>query len=69
MQKGILVGIIIVLVGVLGFFVGANYANAPDTPDSGIGNGGVACTLEAKICPDGSAVGRIGPNCEFAPCP
>jgi hypothetical protein len=29
----------------------------------------VACTLDAKICPDGSAVGRIGPNCEFAACP
>jgi len=29
----------------------------------------VACTQEAKLCPDGSSVGRIGPNCEFAPCP
>ena len=29
----------------------------------------VACTQEAKICPDGSAVGRTGPNCEFAECP
>jgi putative hemolysin len=29
----------------------------------------VACTLEAKICPDGTAVGRVGPNCEFAQCP
>ncbi len=28
-----------------------------------------ACTMEAKICPDGSAVGRSGPKCEFAPCP
>jgi len=28
-----------------------------------------ACTAEAKICPDGSAVGRVGPNCEFAACP
>lgn len=28
-----------------------------------------ACTLEAKICPDGSSVGRSGPNCEFAACP
>ncbi len=28
-----------------------------------------ACTLDAMICPDGSAVGRTGPNCEFAPCP
>lgn len=28
-----------------------------------------ACTLEAKLCPDGSAVGRSGPECAFAPCP
>jgi len=28
-----------------------------------------ACTEEAKICPDGSAVGRQGPGCEFAECP
>ncbi len=27
-----------------------------------------ACTEEAKVCPDGSAVGRTGPNCEFTPC-
>ena len=27
------------------------------------------CTAEAKICPDGSAVGRSGPNCEFEECP
>ena len=31
--------------------------------------GQVACTMEAKICPDGSSVGRTGPNCEFAACP
>ena len=29
----------------------------------------VACTQEAKACPDGSYVGRSGPNCEFAVCP
>lgn len=29
----------------------------------------VACTLDAKVCPDGSAVGRTGPDCAFAPCP
>lgn len=28
----------------------------------------VACTLEAKICPDGSSVGRTGPKCEFSKC-
>jgi len=25
--------------------------------------------MEAKICPDGSAVGRVPPTCAFAPCP
>ncbi len=25
--------------------------------------------MDAKICPDGTAVGRVGPSCEFAPCP
>lgn len=29
----------------------------------------VGCTMEAKICLDGSAVGRTGPQCTFAPCP
>ncbi len=38
-------------------------ASAP--PDGG----DVVCTMDAKICPDGSAVGRTAPNCEFAPCP
>ncbi|HOZ36897.1 MAG TPA: DUF333 domain-containing protein [bacterium] len=28
-----------------------------------------ACTGEALVCPDGSSVGRTGPNCEFTPCP
>ncbi|MEK7186630.1 MAG: hypothetical protein AAB675_04715 [Patescibacteria group bacterium] len=32
-------------------------------------NNPVACTEEAKICPDGSSVGRTGPKCEFTPCP
>jgi len=27
------------------------------------------CTMDAKMCPDGSYVGRVGPNCEFALCP
>lgn len=29
----------------------------------------VFCTLDAKLCPDGSYVGRVGPNCEFTACP
>lgn len=42
--------------------LGDNEANIPPAGQKG-------CTLEAKICPDGSTVGRVGPNCEFAPCP
>lgn len=29
----------------------------------------VYCTQDAMQCPDGSYVGRTGPQCEFAPCP
>lgn len=36
---------------------------------TGTGGNIKACTKEAKLCPDGSAVGRTGPDCEFAPCP
>ena len=27
-----------------------------------------ACPQDAKLCPNGSYVGRVGPNCEFADC-
>ncbi len=40
-----------------------------DTPLQQTGNNEGVCTLEAKICPDGSNVGRIPPSCEFAMCP
>ncbi len=29
----------------------------------------IVCTMEAKLCPDGSYVSRHAPNCEFASCP
>ena len=31
--------------------------------------GNAPCAEDAKLCPDGTAVGRTGPNCEFAKCP
>jgi hypothetical protein len=34
-----------------------------------VDEGKTVCTMEALICPDGSSVGRTGPNCEFAHCP
>jgi hypothetical protein len=41
-----------------GYYLGTQNKNEPK-----------ACTMEAKLCPNGSSVGRSGPNCEFAPCP
>jgi len=38
------------------------------TPSQDKGND-VVCTQEVKLCPDGNAVARVFPNCEFAPCP
>jgi hypothetical protein len=40
-----------------------------NNPSAGGIPSGVACTMEAKLCPDGSYVGRSGPRCEFAACP
>lgn len=38
-------------------------------PDTSTSTQPVACTMDAKQCPDGSFVGRVAPNCEFAACP
>jgi len=57
--------VLCVIVGAIvgGVFVYNNYYKANINKE-----GGVACTQEAKLCPDGSYVGRTGPNCEFAEC-
>ena len=39
-----------------------NYKN-PDEKEP------IACTMDAKLCPDGSYVSRHGPDCEFDACP
>jgi hypothetical protein len=45
--------------------------NGGTTSGGGINVGGglTVCPMDAKMCPDGSSVGRQGPRCEFAPCP
>lgn len=55
--------IILIIVGFLAAAGGAYYFFVKKTPKQ------VACTMEAKVCPDGSSVGRTGPDCEFAACP
>lgn len=37
--------------------------------DCGGGSSSGACPDDAKICSDGTAIGRTGPDCTFAPCP
>lgn len=40
------------------------------TPAPASANEPVMCTMDAKLCPDGTTyVSRTGPKCEFAPCP
>ena len=57
-------GIILIVVGLIVAGVAIyKISVAPQTTKP------VACTMEAKVCPDGSSVGRGGPNCEFAACP
>jgi hypothetical protein len=37
--------------------------------DKNSGTSKTVCQTDALMCPDGTSVGRQGPNCEFAPCP
>lgn len=67
----IIVLLIMVIVGVAAYFLGVQQTmnGRSILPIETIPNNQTICTLEAKICPDGSSVGRVGPNCEFAECP
>jgi hypothetical protein len=62
MQKNnilIIIAILIVAIGGGIWYFDQHQSNPP---------GGVACTQEAMQCPDGSYVGRTGPDCAFALC-
>lgn len=63
-MKQLLAGVVILFVVGIGSFL---YRNTVERP--GITAADRECTLEAKICPDGTSVGRTGPSCAFAPCP
>ena len=64
MSKKGFANIVLTIVGVLVVIGGGYYIFIY----RGIG-GLVACTKEAKVCPDGTIVDRTGPNCKFAECP
>ncbi len=54
---------ILVLAGVA-FALSGRFSSQNNSPK----NGGV-CTQDVQICPDGSYVGRMPPDCRFAECP
>ena len=58
-NKPLILGAVLVVLVLAGGF----YLNSKKEP------GAVACTMEAKVCPDGTSVGRSGPACEFSECP
>lgn len=64
-QKGLLVPLVIMIGFLLliggGVYFYVNKKSIDPYP--------IACTMEAKQCPDGSYVGRTGLKCEFATCP
>lgn len=68
---------IIFLLGIIAFFTpkqqpapdGQSATPTVNMPESPTETEQITCTAEAKICPDGSSVGRVPPRCEFAPCP
>jgi hypothetical protein len=60
-MKNFLLGVIaIILVGIGGLV----YRNAIERRGQVI-----ACPMDAKVCPDGSSVGRVGTSCVFPACP
>lgn len=55
---------VVLAVGVLIAIAGFIYRSAAEHP-----NQQIACPLDAKVCPDGTSVGRSGEACTFAACP
>lgn len=47
-----------------GYFAYINFDEA-----FGPANTSTACSADARVCPDGTAVGRSGPDCTFPACP
>jgi hypothetical protein len=57
-----IIGFIAVLIVLSGILLYAKNDLRNSSPE-------ISCTADAKLCPDGSSVGRTGPDCEFAACP
>ena len=63
-MKGLLAGIVFIIVIAFAGFFYRNTFEHPIVPPVAQ----VACPADAKLCPDGTGVGRSGASCTFAPC-
>ena len=66
--------VLFVMLPVVAFYLGVLYQERIDSPlieDKYVAHKSQVktfCTMEAKLCPDGSYVSRTGSNCEFEKC-
>ena len=60
-MKSLFLGILLIIVLGIGGLVYRNAVEHPTQP--------IACPMDAKLCPDGSSVGRTGLSCTFPVCP
>jgi uncharacterized protein YneF (UPF0154 family) len=67
--KTILTVVVLIVLALAGAMYYRSQKMIDDANTPPIEEEGVACTMDAMECPDGSYVGRTAPDCEFAPCP
>jgi hypothetical protein len=61
----IIIGVFVIGITAVSGYINNKVLDGNIPKDDGV----YACTMDAKVCPDGSAVGRTGPQCEFQACP
>jgi len=59
-MKGLLLGILLIIILGVGGLVYRNATEHPSQP--------IACPLDALVCPDGTSVSRTGTSCTFSQC-
>jgi hypothetical protein len=73
MHKGLIVGVLVFIVLIMSFVLKAKKSDMVAIPSENTATTSDpqvwACNADAKLCPDGSSVGRTGPRCEFQACP
>lgn len=68
MTKKIIIKLVILVILGAGFGVW-HFLNQDTNSEQVPEDKPVACTADAKLCPNGSSVGREAPDCQFAKCP